>query len=63
MGKESNDFFVLKVIPLLSVAVFFVGWQLLVDLHIIPRVFLATPSEVIRLLVYNLIAFNNSVGQ
>jgi NitT/TauT family transport system permease protein len=52
MGKESNDFFVLKVIPLLSVAVFFVGWQLLVDLHIIPRVFLATPSEVIRLLVY-----------
>jgi len=44
MGKESNDFFVSKVLPLLSVAVFFVGWQLLVDLHIIPSVFLASPA-------------------
>ena len=36
----------LQLIPYLSVASFFIGWQLLVVTGIIPRVLLATPLEV-----------------
>ena len=39
----------LKLLPYLSVLVFFLGWQLLVDSGTVPRVLLAAPDEIGRL--------------
>jgi NitT/TauT family transport system permease protein len=45
-AKESR---ILKYLPYLSIAGFFVFWQLLVDLDFVPNVFLATPTQVVSL--------------
>jgi len=44
----------LKILPYLSLVAFFVFWQLLVDTGIVPRVLLATPSEVGKLFIAKL---------
>ena len=49
-----KDPLILKMLPWLSVFVFFVGWQLLVETGVVPHVLLATPTEVGKLLVNKL---------
>lgn len=41
----------LRVLPLLSLATFFVAWQIAVDTGAIPRELLASPTQVIRLMI------------
>ena len=43
--------FFLKILPYLSLTSFFLGWELAVDCGIIPRELLASPAQVIKLLV------------
>lgn len=49
VAKTEGGSRVLKILPYASLIGFFVIWQLAVDLGIIPRVMLATPSQVISL--------------
>jgi ABC-type nitrate/sulfonate/bicarbonate transport system permease component len=44
----------LKILPYLSLASFFAGWQLAVDFGFIPRELLASPTQVIKLLIVKL---------
>lgn len=48
---RKTDSPILKILPYLSLASFFVGWQLLVDFDIVPNVLLATPTQVLRLFI------------
>lgn len=45
---------ILKILPYLSLASFFAGWQLAVDYGFIPRELLASPTQVIKLLIIKL---------
>lgn len=44
----------LRILPILSVTIFFVGWQLIVDTGIVPSTMLASPTKVIGLFIYKL---------
>jgi ABC-type nitrate/sulfonate/bicarbonate transport system permease component len=50
-SPHAKDSRILKYLPYLSVAGFFVFWQLLVDLDVVPNVFLATPTQVVSLFI------------
>ena len=52
--EKLKDPFLLKLLPYISVLVFFAGWQILVDVGIVPHVLLATPSDVGKLFVVKL---------
>ena len=54
MENRNAQRYVLKIIPFASVLLFFGAWQLIVDIGIVPRVFLATPTDVVKLLVLKL---------
>ena len=51
MGNGSAKKYILKIMPFASVLLFFGIWQIIVDIGIVPRVFLATPTDVVKLLV------------
>jgi ABC-type nitrate/sulfonate/bicarbonate transport system permease component len=51
---SSRRAFFMKILPYLSLASFFAGWQLAVDWGIIPRELLASPTQVIKLLIMKL---------
>ncbi len=44
----------LKVLPVLSLLLFFGGWEILVDTGIVPSTMLAAPSQVIKLFIVKL---------
>ncbi len=44
----------LKWLPYISIATFFIAWQLMVDIGVVPRLLLATPTDVIKLLMEKL---------
>ena len=46
--KKSNSV-VLNYLPYISIISLFVGWQLLVDFDVIPRILLASPTQVVKL--------------
>jgi NitT/TauT family transport system permease protein len=48
----------LKFLPYLSVATFFIAWQLIVDLGIVPNELLAAPSQIIKLFILKLSQVN-----
>jgi ABC-type nitrate/sulfonate/bicarbonate transport system permease component len=48
---NSRRAFILKILPYVSLASLFIGWQLAVDWGIIPRELLASPLQVIKLLI------------
>ena len=50
-SPHTKDSRILKYLPYLSIAGFFVFWQLLVDLDVVPNVFLATPTQVVSLFI------------
>lgn len=54
MGKLRENKFFLLSLSFLSVMGFLGTWQLLVQLHIVPEMFLASPIQVIKLFVYKL---------
>ncbi|BBO67895.1 taurine ABC transporter permease [Desulfosarcina alkanivorans] len=54
MANASTRKYILKILPFASVALFFGAWQVIVDVGIVPRVFLATPTDVVKLLVVKL---------
>ena len=45
---------ILRILPYISVISFLIFWQLLVDLGVIPRLFLASPTEVFTLFIYKI---------
>ncbi len=47
---EEKESVLLKFLPYFSIAGFFIGWQLLVELSIVPNELLATPTQVATLL-------------
>jgi ABC-type nitrate/sulfonate/bicarbonate transport system permease component len=47
-NRDGDSFFTI-ILPYLSLATFFLAWQLLVDYDVIPRQLLATPIDVIKL--------------
>jgi ABC-type nitrate/sulfonate/bicarbonate transport system permease component len=49
-NRQTESLF-LKLLPALSLMVFFLGWELIVDFDIITRQLLATPVDVIKLLI------------
>ncbi len=50
-SPHAKDSRILKFLPYLSIAGFFVFWQLLVDLDVVPNVLLATPTQVVSLFI------------
>jgi len=50
-SPNAKDPRILKYLPYLSIAGFFVFWQLLVDFDIVPNVLLATPTQVVTLFI------------
>ena len=50
-SPHAKDSRILKYLPYLSIAGFFVFWQGLVDLDVVPNVFLATPTQVVSLFI------------
>lgn len=44
----------LKILPYLSLVCFFAGWQFAVDYGVIPRELLASPTQVVKLLIVKL---------
>lgn len=54
MRTDTLRHYVLKILPYVSLAFFFVGWQLVVDLEIIPNTLLASPKQVVDLFLVKL---------
>lgn len=52
MPQKDNR--VLKLLPYLSIAVFLVFWQLIVDCEVIPKWLLASPLQVLQLFIYKI---------
>ncbi|MBP1713945.1 MAG: binding-protein-dependent transport system inner rane component [Deltaproteobacteria bacterium] len=50
-SPNAKDPRILKYLPYFSIAGFFVFWQLLVDLDVVPNVLLATPTQVVSLFI------------
>ena len=53
-ANRHGESFFMRILPYLSLAVFFLFWQLLVDFDVIPRQLLATPTDVIKLFIKKL---------
>ena len=54
VSAAPRESYVLKILPYVSLGGFFVTWQLLVDLGVVPPELLATPTQVARLFVEKL---------
>jgi ABC-type nitrate/sulfonate/bicarbonate transport system permease component len=54
MANPRKKEFVLTLLSITSLACFFVFWQLVVDLHMVPSGLLASPIEVVKLFFYKL---------
>jgi len=54
IAEEKTGSRVLQYLPYASLLTFFVSWQLSVDLGIIPRELLATPTDVLRIFIVKL---------
>lgn len=57
-AKEQNKTLLLKYLPYLSPIVFFVAWQVVVDVGIVPRDLLASPTQIIKLFFIKLAETN-----
>lgn len=43
-----------KILPVVSILTFFIVWQLVIDLHVVPRTMLESPTEVVKLFIVKL---------
>lgn len=52
MARPRKKDVVIATLSILSITSFFIFWQLVVDLHLVPKGLLASPSEVVKLFIF-----------